>query len=67
MSDTPKRVHILYPRVEYRELLNAANKRNISVTALIRILTRIGLDGLKPNASLVLREEGKEERTLYIA
>lgn len=66
MTERIKRLNLAIPYAEYRELASAAKKRNTTVTELLRKFNRIGLDALKPNVSLIRREEGKEDTWVYV-
>lgn len=67
VSERLKRLNLVIPTSEYRALHLAAQKRQCTITTLIRALNRVGLEALKPNVTLVMREDGKEDKVVYIA
>ena len=58
-----KRFNLILTDEEYEGLKKASKAHNTSMSALLRIYLRIGLNGEKPGTSLIIR---KHQRDLHV-
>jgi hypothetical protein len=62
-----KRFNLKLTKEEHEGLKKAAKTHNTSMTNMLRIYLRIGLNGEKPGTDIIIKEQGRIGKYVYIA
>jgi hypothetical protein len=69
-SNSTRRYNLVLPESIFQEVEQIANQHNTTVVDVLRKFIKLGLVVAKledaPNASLIIREEGKEKEILLL-